>query len=356
MKLKCLQLEQFRNYGELNLDCAGSNVIALIGPNAQGKTNLIEAIGFLAWGKSFQSRKSLDALRWGAAHGRVKAQFERAGRPHELEVFLQAAPEQRILRHNQQSVSPADFVGQLQVVLFTPDDLQMISGSPRLRRQYLDRLLVQLSPSYTRALGQYTRALKQRNALLKAIRARQSQSWELELWDIKLVAEADTLWKARRKFLSFLEQDLKTRYLELSGQNGELSLHYAPPTEDFDAQLIASRDADLRYGSTGHGPHRDDFELQLNGRPLAEVGSRGETRTAVLALKLGELDYLEQESGQKPILLLDDVFSELDEARQAHLSQFLEQGYQAVLSTTSMEHVKALNGATILEVVEGEVG
>ncbi len=351
MRLKRLTLEAFRNYAdlELNLDAP---ITALVGPNAQGKTNLLESIAFLALGKSFRATKSIETLQWDRPHGRIKGLVEDQGKEIELEVFLQRSPESKKVKLGSKVVTPKNYLGNLRVVLFTPDQLDLISGSPGQRRQFLDRLLMQLNAGYVESFSQYQKILDHRNALLKKIGLGRTDPWELDLWDARLVEEAEKVWQKRHAFMDFLRARLTKDYQRIAEGSDELNLHYETHQADFDQRLIAHRDLDLRTGSTSVGPHRDDFTLMLNGKPLKETGSRGECRSAVLALKRAELEYIHEKTGEKPLLLLDDVFSELDEARQAALGELLQE-YQTIITTTSTEHVKSLRNAKIYRVGKG---
>jgi DNA replication and repair protein RecF len=346
MQLNWLKIQDFRNYGELEIDLTEAPVLALVGPNAQGKTNLLESIAFLALGKSFRSRKALETLGWDQPHGRIKAEVEREGRATELEVFFQRSPESKKLKKHGQVVKPKEFLGQLRVVLFTPDHLQMITGSPRLRRQFMDRVLIQLDPGYVDAFGTYQAVLKQRNALLKRVNLGRAQKWEIELWDARLLHEAERIWAKRTELMSFVAGELTQLYQAIAQTDDELTVKYNPDRDHYEEKLIAHLDSDLRSGSTSVGPHRDDFTLLINGRELGEFGSRGECRSGVLALKIAQIHFIESTCGHKPLLLLDDVFSELDEDRQKHLGGLLKD-YQAVITTTSLDHVQGLTDASI---------
>lgn len=359
MRLKHLTLEGFRNYEDLELTL-NAPVTALVGLNAQGKTNLLESIAFLALGKSFRAPKSLETLHWDRPHGRIKGTLtdeKSEGKELELEVFLQRTPELKKVKLASKVTTPKNFLGNLRVVLFTPDQLDLVSGSPAGRRQFLDRLLMQLNAGYVEAFSQYQKILDHRNALLKQIALGRAQTWELDLWDARLVEEAKKIWEKRRAFMDFLGTRLTPDYQKIAGlteNQDELTVQNETHQSDFDQRLVAHRDQDLRMGSTSVGPHRDDFTLSLNGKPLKETGSRGECRSAVLALKRAELEYIHQKTGEKPLLLLDDVFSELDEHRQAALGELLQQ-YQTILTTTSLDHVKSLKNAQIIQVEGGKL-
>ncbi len=359
MQLISLQLENFRNYDELSLTLDEGQVLALIGPNAQGKTNLLESIAFLALGKSFRTRHAMETLGWDRPHGRIRGtvkskQDGQKAKETALEVFFQRDPETRKVKKQDKVVPPKEFLGNLRVVLFTPDNIQLITGSPGLRRQYIDRALVQLDREYLEALSNYSRLLKQRNTLLKQIQARQAQEWELDMWDARLVTEAEILWQKRELFLQFLCKNLGKLYKDISDTKEALTLNYNSHAERFAERLVAHRTADIRMGSTSVGPHRDDFSLALDDHILSEFGSRGECRSAVLSLKLAEIHYIEDITRQRPLLLLDDVFSELDASRRKHLSELLD-GYQSIITTTCRDHVQDLKNAKICEIKNGQL-
>ncbi|QQR54762.1 DNA replication/repair protein RecF [Candidatus Peregrinibacteria bacterium] len=353
MKLKWIKLEGFRNYYDLELELK-SPITALVGLNAQGKTNLLESIAFLALGKSFRASRSLETLHWDRSHGRIKGCIEEEGKEVELEVYMQREPETKKVKKAEKWTLPKHFLGSLRIVLFTPDDLDLVSGSPALRRQFLDRLLLQLNGGYVETFSQYQRILDQRNALLKRIREGRAQNWELDLWDARLCEEATRLWERRHAFMDFLKTPLPKDYQRIAGGKKTLSFFYQNHRERFDEKLAAAREHDLRTGATSVGPHRDDFILYLEGRSLQETGSRGECRSAVLALKMAELRYMELRSGEKPLLLLDDVFSELDAKRQEKLGHLL-QDYQTILTTTALEHVEKLKNKTVYTVMDGKL-
>lgn len=353
MHLKHLTLEAFRNYSALELDL-GAQVTALVGFNAQGKTNLLESIAFLALGKSFRAAKSIETLQWDRPHGRIQGIVEEEGKEIELEVFFQRSPELKKVKLGSKVVTPKNYLGHLRVVLFTPDQLDLVSGSPSQRRQFLDRLLMQLNAGYVECFGQYQKILEHRNALLKQINLGRTDSWELDLWDARLVEEAEKIWKKRHAFMDFLSARLTKDYQCIAKNKDELEIHYETHQSDFDQRLIAHRDLDLRMGSTSVGPHRDDFALILNKKSLKEMGSRGECRSAVLTLKRAELEYIHETTGEKPLLLLDDVFSELDEHRQASLGDLLQE-YQTIITTTSKSHLKDIKDLKIYSVEGGRL-
>lgn len=351
MKLKWLQLEHFRNYDRLDLKL-DAYLTALVGLNAQGKTNLLESIAFLALGKSFRASKALETLKWDRPHGRIRACIERKGKETQLEIFLQRSPEIKKVKKQSKWMTPKNFLGSLRAVLFTPDHLDLITGAPQARRQYLDRLLIQVDKDYIQALSNYQRLLSHRNMLLKHIQQTRAHEWELDPWDARLSEEAYKIWGKRKLFLHFLQKTLEENYHAIAGKGKTLSLVARLHDDRFEEHLIAQRSSDIQNGSSSIGPHRDDFSLFLDDKELAESGSRGEQRSAVLVLKMAELKYIEEKTKEKPLFLLDDVFSELDEKRQGKLIELLK-NYQCILTTTSLDHLKGLKTAKVYWIKEG---
>lgn len=340
MKLYSLILQNFRNYDNLEIDL-DEGITALVGENAQGKTNILESIAFLALGKSFRSGTLTDFLAWEKPHGRIRGTAESG----ELEVFFEREPQSKKIKKHGKIASAKEFLGSIHIVLFTPDSLEMITGSPRLRRQYFDRLLVQLSPEYFEAHSNYQRALKQRNALLKI----GHYGSEMDVWEMRLAVEAEKIWSRRLEFSKFLNGIISELYRSISGGAEEISLIYEPETEHFEERLASSRNF-----TTEEGPHRDDFHIFLNGKNISETGSRGEQRSAVLALKIAQIRYIEEKSGRKPILLLDDVFSELDSERQKHLCDLISD-YQTVITSCSLDQVNTLKNAKVYRISAGKI-
>jgi DNA replication and repair protein RecF len=360
MILKTLKLEDFRNYKSLELNLSAKTTV-LLGLNAQGKTNLLESIAFLALGKSFRAVKSLDTLKWDSPHGRIRGVVEKNGRETKLEVFLQRNPEMKKVKKGAKVEAPKSFLGNFRVVLFTPEHLGLIDGSPAERRKYMDRLLLQLNDGYVESFSTFQRLLDHRNALLKLVSLGRARPPELDVWDTRLAVEAEKIWHARRSFMDFLGQTLNDDYQFMATPAPKtaskstpktLTLEYQINSASYPERLAASRENDLRNGATSLGPHRDDFTLLLAGHDLSKTGSRGEKRSAVLALKIAERKFIEEKTGEKPVLLLDDVFSELDSSRQKRLAGLLT-GYQSLIATTSREHIKVLTDPLVYEVKNG---
>jgi DNA replication and repair protein RecF len=326
------------------------------GPNAAGKTSLLEAIVLLAWGRSHRTSTDGELIRWGQELARVEA---RVGRPdadpgsrHSLEVALVRTPSgnaRKRIRVNGVARRAASLAGVLRTVVFAPEEMLLVAGSPSLRREALDRLAGQRSPAYLRDLATYGRALQQRNGLLRMIREEQATRAELRFWDATLLESGTAVREERGRLLLALEGPLAAAHAEIAPEEaavGSLGLTYAtnapqqPGESVRDAlarRLSETAEKEVWNGSTLVGPHRDDLVFELSGRSLASFASRGQQRTAILAFKLAEVDLLTVLDGHPPLLLLDDVFSELDPARRSHLVRRIAALPQAFVTTTTLD-------------------
>lgn len=338
MRLKSLKLEQYRNYKALSLDFESEEPITtVIGKNAQGKTNILEAIYLLALTKSFRTSKQQDLIQWGTDYCRVKGSFETASGLLELETFYGNPPQPtRSLKKNGVKTSSVKFIGNCQIVFFHPEDLNMLYLGPDLRRRYLDILNIQVNPRYYAALRTYKRILTQRNSLLKQVKEGIASGSDLDIWDRQLAVQGTILIDERQKTTDFINSQLTEMYQKISRKNEEVEVQYRAALNNkgsMEEALESSRKRDLQAEFTTVGPHRDDFEFSINKRALASHASRGEYRSLLLALKLIELSFYEQTTQDRPILLLDDVFSELDPKRQEMLLKSID-GYQTIITTT----------------------
>lgn len=375
--LKKLELENFRNYSSLSLSFEKERGLTyLIGDNGQGKTNVLEAIYMMALAKSFRVAGEENLIKWGEEYGRIKGEFaESEGRldepvgPSNMEIFLGLPPQpRRAFKVNNVKSSATNFVGRIKAVFFHPEDLNMLYLGPDLRRRYLDILILQMSRPYFMALRKFKKLKEQRNALLGNIREGMAREHDLEIWDSQLIREGALLWQERAKALTYISERISEKYSEISQKKTSLSVNFvnslALPhdmmtvtsnlAEVYTEELRKSRVRDLASGHTQVGPHRDDMVFMLEGRPILEHASRGEYRTILLALKLIEMEWFAQDGG-RPILLLDDVFSELDHERQKFLLEKVS-NFQTFITTTKDSAVinqeKLLKG-DFVEIIDG---
>ena len=352
MRIRELSIANFRSYERLET-AFGAGPHVVVGPNAAGKTNLLEAMVVLSRGGSHRARSDQELIRWGAAVGRIEATVSRepvSAAAERLEVAL-AAPgpgvrSQKRIRVNGVGRRADALAGLLRTVLFAPESMSLVSGSPSLRREELDGLGAQLHPVHARALATYGRALTQRNSLLRLIREGEAGRDQLPYWDRVLIDEGGAIVARRQAILAELVAPLAAAHGEIAPGEVPLALAYetnapaAPGESAGDAlrrRLAETADKELWNGQTLVGPHRDDVRFVLDERDLAAFGSRGQQRSAILALKLAELDLLGRSDGVAPLLLLDDVFSELDPERRAHLVRRIRALPQAFITTTALQ-------------------
>jgi DNA replication and repair protein RecF len=401
-----LSLTNFRNYGRLELDLPlGPSLIH--GDNAQGKTNLLEAIYYLATTKSPHADQDQQMINWVAMQaddpvivGRLVAQIStnQGGKTIEMRLIYERSQSvgngrgsfRREALVDKRKVRLMDLLGHLRVVLFLPEDVQLITGPPRQRRRYLDITLCQIDPVYCRTLSNYNKVLEQRNALLRQIAEGLSSREMLPIYTDKLVKLGGQVLTRRAQLLDQLAREVhRIHYESLTEGRETIRLQYLPGlwqsrsgnngddadvtewtdwwqahsqdvtavTERFAEAVEVSVAADLARGATRLGPHRDDWQFLLNGRSLSSYGSRGQQRTAILALKMAEINWMTEQTGEVPILLLDEVVAELDAHRRALLLDYVKDANQTFLTATdpSMFSLDFLRSASSFLVENGRV-
>jgi len=325
-----IKLQQFRNHGELEIPVTKRTVL-LTGANTRGKTNILEALYVAGTGSSFRTHDEA-LIRTSDDWARIDVQTA-----HQLRTVKFKHDEQGLQKllevDNQPVRTRPKFQQGFAVVLFEPEELRMLLGSPELRRAWLDRILVQTDPHYARALNHYARALRQRNRLLKTAASEDHYF----VWELKLSEYGATIATKRHEIARTINEVISRLYTQISGGTESLSCRYDTPAGDYATWLARAlrtgREHDIRLGHTTIGPHREDLVLLRDGALLAESASRGELRNTVLALKLFEVHYLENALGIQPVLLLDDVFGELDSRRQKALLRAIAP-YQAFITAT----------------------
>lgn len=331
-----LRLQNFRSYGDVSFELSpGVNIV--VGPNASGKTNLLEALLVLARGSSYRAKDS-ELVRFGRPWTRLDIDLEDGGR-RTVKITREPAAA-KLYELDKKTFKRLSLPHTLPVVLFEPEDLRLLSGGPERRRDYLDDLLEQTTPGYGALRRQYRRALAQRNALLK----RHGSQNQIFPWDIRLSELAGQIVRARGGLTKELNKDIGKLYRKLSDTKVKVTLEYQSrwPAENYETKLLKelenSLELDRVRGFTGAGPHREDLMVLFGGRPVNDTASRGEMRTAVLALKIIELKIIEKLRETAPLLLLDDVFSELDGKRRHALTDYLAP-YQTFITTTDADAV-----------------
>lgn len=387
MYLSSLALHEFRNYRQLELSL-GPGLFLFYGENAQGKTNLLEAVSMLATGSSFHAAADREVVNWHAPEhiARLQGNVRRAEDEVELEMVIfdptppviendvpvavmdmpATTPRKRV-KVNGVPRRTIDFIGQMKVVLFAPTDLHLVDGSPEERRRFLDRALCQVQPRYCAALVQYRKIVTQRSALLKRIRDHLEDPRMLDYLDDRLTTLANMIVFERRRMLDALNQHTDTLQETLSGGREHLKIVYRPSfkldpawntleaQQHFREQLRAIQKREILQGVCLLGPHRDDLEFLVNGVNMLTYGSRGQQRTTALSAKLAELAYMRGSTSDEPVLLLDDVFSELDPQRRSYLLRHVMRHTQVLLTATDTADFPAeiLQQAHTFEVVGG---
>ncbi len=340
MRIKNIQIKNFRNYPGLDIQINNDTVV-LSGPNAVGKTNLLESVYFASLFKSFRDDTEFIFLK-DSSNLELKLLVEKEGEDHTLEVFLEKREKvyanffiDGVRKKRQQAQ------GFISVVIFDPTDVDMFTKTPESRRKYLNMVLSQKNLQYLEALGNYKKALYQKNRLLQDIKAGRSQGQDLSVWDEQLVNLGSFIILERKKFVNFLNTSIAEIYTNISGFHRPVEVVYETLpgdsleeiAESFKQKLSLVAGKEKLLSSCLVGPHRDDFSLQSDGLYLSPFSSRGELRSQVLALKILELEHLSN-GEEKPILLLDDVLSELDDTRRTFLLKYLQNRFQTFITTT----------------------
>ncbi|BAY12403.1 DNA replication/repair protein RecF [Calothrix sp. NIES-2098] len=370
MFLKSIHLRQFRNYTDQKVEFSAAKTI-LVGNNAQGKSNLLEAVELLATLRSHRMARDRDLVQEGEAIAQVNASLERQTGISDLSLTLRRNGRRTVALNGESVRRQMDFLGVLNAVEFSSLDLDLVRGGPEGRRSWLDTLLIQLEPVYAHILHQYNQVLRQRNAFLKHTQdsALSTQHAEqLAVWDAQLATTGTRVIRRRERAIQRLAPIATKWHSSISGSTETLQIEYAPsvplgdnyPQEVQQAFLdkIQQRAvAELRQGTTLVGPHRDEVELIINQTPARQYGSQGQQRTLVLALKLAELQLIEEVVGEPPLLLLDDVLAELDLYRQNQLLDAIQDRFQTLITTTHLGSFDSqwLNSSQILLVKAGEI-
>lgn len=339
MLVESLSVLDFRNLREGPVELSeGLNLI--FGDNGQGKTNFLEAVSVCATGRSPRTRQDREMIRFERAEAHLRVQILRpeTGRRDRIDVHLRKDGKKGLAVNGLGLKKSGELFGLLHTVSFAPGDLLLIQGGPSLRRRFLDLELCQLSRVYVNALQQYYHVLKQRNALLKTMRFRPADRELLPAFDEQLAYFAARLCRSRSAFVAELDTEARAAHAQLSGGREELSIEYRQSCtpEELPEKLAHSLDRDVALGQTGYGPHRDDLVFWLNGQEARVYGSQGQQRTAALSAKLAELSLIRNRLGEDPVLLLDDVLSELDTHRQQALWETAGQ-VQTLLTCTAAD-------------------
>lgn len=344
MWVKNVKLKNFRNYKELDINL-GKNINIFYGENAQGKTNIIESIFLCSMGKSFRTNTEKEMINIEEENCSIEVEYEKSDRDGKIKIQL--SNKKNIFLNNIKIKKLSELLGNINIVIFTPDDIEVIKGGPQNRRKFLDIMISQLRPNYMHTLTLYKQTIDQRNNYLKQIKEEGKDENLLEIWDEKLAEYAIKIYNYRKEFIEKIIKKIEKIHKEISNGKEEIKIEYISECKnklEYLNLLKQRRKLDIIKGFTTKGIHRDDFVIYINGRQLDIYGSQGQQRTAILSLKLSELHVIYDEIGEYPILLLDDFMSELDKSRRQRLIEHIKET-QVIITCTDklvLENLKYL--------------
>lgn len=369
MHIEQLKLTNYRNYDQLDISF-DNKINVIIGENAQGKTNLMEAIYVLAFTRSYRTPRERELIKWNQEYAVLMGMIRKRHQSFPLEIAISSRGKKaKMNRLEQKRLS--DYIGALNVVMFAPEDLTLVKGPPQIRRRFIDMELGQIQPRYVYHLGQYQKILRQRNNLLRQMQLKRGKRTEqdilLQVLTDQLVEHAVILLERRFLFLDLLRKWAIPIHYEISQKLEQLEIAYNPTIDvsegaskekieiTYMEKFQQMKQSEIDRGTTLIGPHRDDLTFFINQRDVKTFGSQGQQRTTALSIKLAEIDLIHNEVGEYPILLLDDVLSELDDYRQSHLLSTIQGKVQTFVSTTSVDgiHHDTLKKANLLHVENG---
>ncbi len=367
MLIKKIKIRQFRNYQDLEIDFS-NKVNFIVGRNAQGKTNILEAVFLLVLTKSFRTQKGKDLVKWGEAFAEVSADIV-CENNETSNLNLVITNENDVSKKKGKidgiETKVIDFISNLNAVIFEPEDLNMITHEPADRRKYIDMAIAQVNNVYVIALAKYGKIIKVRNKLLSNIRDNLAMIDELAYWDGQILNFSSEIVYARKQMIKYYNDILPNIYKQISDDEKILTVKYETRTkmnekEDIRKELREllelSKLDDITQGRTTSGPHREDLSFYLDGKNIRTCGSRGEFRSIILALKVAEIEYIKYVTKRNPVLLLDDVFSELDPIRQKYLIKLIK-NQQTILTTTEESYIKTMKqkDVNVIRIEEGKI-
>ncbi len=337
MIIKSLDLENYRNYKNLYLEFdEGTNI--LTGENAQGKTNILEAIYLCSTTKSHRGSKDGEIINFENDEGHVRSVINKKNEEIRIDLHLRKSKSKVIALNLEKLKKTSELIGILNVVLFSPEDLNIIKGGPSYRRSFIDMQICRLDSSYVFNLSSYNKIIDQRNKLLKDIYFEPALKETLFIWDSQLQSYGSQVIKKRKEFVEELNEIVKEIHYKLTGQKEFLDIKYEPDTleDEIEKNLRINAERDLKSKMTSCGPHRDDYVININGIDARKFGSQGQQRTAALSLKLAEIEIIKKNTNDSPIFLLDDVLSELDSNRQNMLLESISD-IQTIITCTGLD-------------------
>ena len=354
MYINKLKLKNFRNYESLDIELdKGLNVF--IGNNAQGKTNLLEAIYIMAIGKTYKSHKDTEFIKWDTDDLYMQTIVYKRDREENIQIYNDKNKRKKIIINDISIKRVSNLLGIINIVIFTPDNLLFFKSGPDVRRQYFDAQISQIDRLYFENITKYYKIVKQRNNLLKNYNVSRET---LSIWDEQLLKYGREIISRRKKYISDLQEIIFDIHNSLTTNNENIKILYNNniDEEGFENELNKNFEEEKKYGYTMTGPHKDDYGFVINDKDVKKYGSQGQQRTVILSLKFTEIEVIKKQTGENPILLLDDVLSELDRKRQEHLVKYIQK-VQTILTTTDFDNdiMKKLHIRKIFKINNGEV-
>ena len=353
MHIKKIKLNNFRNYNEQEINL-NKNINIFYGDNGEGKTNIIEAIFLCSIGKSFRTSKDKELIKFEKESASIYLEYERKDRDGKIKIDINDKKD--IFINGIKIKKLSELLGKINVVIFSPDDIQILKEGPHKRRRFLDIMISQLRPSYLYNLNMYNKTLEQRNNYLKQIKIENKNQEMLEIWDEKLAEYAVIIYNYRVEFINKIKNKIENIHKDITQNKENIKIEYiseCKEKEEFLNLLKQRRKLDIIKGFTTKGIHRDDFMIYINEKEVSTYGSQGQHRTAILSLKLSELKVIYDEIGEYPILLLDDFMSELDESRRKSFLENIE-NIQVIITCTEKIMLENLN-FVLYNVVSGDI-
>ena len=337
MWIRKVKIKNFRNYEEQEIELE-KNVNVFYGENAQGKTNIVEAIFLCSMGKSFRAKQDKEMIKLDSQNAVIEVEFQKIDRDGKIKIQL---GNKKIVYVNGIKIKKlSELLGNLNVVMFNPDDINILKSGPQNRRRFLDIMISQLKPNYMHTLSLYSKTIEQRNNYLRQIREEQKPENMLDIWDDELSGYAVIISKYRKEFMEKVRSKIKKIHSEITDNKENIEIEYLTECDDREKYLNLlkqRRKLDIIKGYTTKGIHRDDFMIYINDKQLNVYGSQGQHRTAMLSLKLSEVNIVEDEIGEKPILLLDDFMSELDQKRRNHFLEKIDDTQVIITCTDKID-------------------
>lgn len=337
MYIQRIELNNFRNYFEQEIKLE-KGINLFYGDNAQGKTNILEAVFLASVGKSFRAKKEKELINLKQKEAYIELEYEKRDRKGKIKIELNEKKNVYINGIKQKKIS--ELLGKINIVMFSPDDIEILKNGPSNRRRFLNIMISQLKPQYIFLLNLYNKTLEERNNYLRQIKCGQSNPHLMEIWEEKLAQYSQNVYNYRQEFIEKIKNKIESIHQNITEEKEEIKIKYISDCqnkENFFKELIKTRNIDIQKGYTTKGIHRDDFYVYINGKQVNTYGSQGQNRTAILSLKLAELEVIRDEIEEEPILLLDDFMSELDQKRRKKLIENIKKTQVLITCTDKFE-------------------